>query len=138
MSVITLRGRKINGGYAEGLAMVTRQSLGGYGAFDINTGVGLEQEHDFYDRSMTGKILVFKSAKGSSSWSTWHQVLRYTGAGPKAYIVQHSNSQTALASVVLRIPGVTDLDQDPTMIISDGDWVEVDADQGVVRITKKE
>lgn len=138
MSVIILSGRKVNGGYAEGEAMVTRQSLGAYGGFDINTGVGLEPEHDFYGRSMAGKILVFRSAKGSSSWSTWHQALRFTGAMPKAYIIQHSNSQTALASVVLRIPSITDLDQDPTSVISDGDWVEVDADHGIVRVTKKQ
>lgn len=137
MTILTLHGRKINGGHTEDYAMVTKQAFGAYGAFDINTGIGLEEGHDFFEKSLTGKILVFKSAKGSSSWSTWHQALRFTGAAPKAYVIQHSNSQTALASVVLRIPSITDLDQDPTEIIEDGDWVEVDADHGVVRITKK-
>jgi predicted aconitase with swiveling domain len=39
--------------------------------------------------------------------------------------------------VVARVPAVTEFDRDPTEVISTGDWVKVDADQGLVEITKK-
>ena len=45
--------------------------------------------------------------------------------------------QTTLGAVVARVPAVTDFDQDPTEVISTGDWVKVDADKGIVEITKK-
>jgi hypothetical protein len=37
----------------------------------------------------------------------------------------------------MRIPSVTDFDQDPLAIIETGDWVRVDGDSGTVEITKK-
>jgi hypothetical protein len=42
-----------------------------------------------------------------------------------------------LGSVPARIPIVIDLDGDPTDLISDGDWGEVDSDHGTVEIIKK-
>ena len=38
----------------------------------------------------------------------------------------------------MRVPTVTGLDGDPADLISDGDWVRVDADRGTVEISKKE
>jgi hypothetical protein len=32
---------------------------------------------------------------------------------------------------------VTDFDQDPLQVIATGDWVRVDADNGIVEVTKK-
>jgi predicted aconitase with swiveling domain len=43
----------------------------------------------------------------------------------------------ALGAVVVRAPAVTDLDQDPLDVIEDGDWVKVDADNGIVEVTKR-
>ena len=47
------------------------------------------------------------------------------------------NIPTVLGAVVARVPAVTEFDQDPTEVISTGDWVKVDADKGLVEITKK-
>ena len=43
----------------------------------------------------------------------------------------------ASQSGVMRVPAITDFDRDPLDIIETGDWVKVDADRGVVEITKK-
>ena len=137
MSKIVLRGRRINGGSAEGEALVTKESLGGFGCFDFDTGDVIDYGHDWYGKSVAGKILVFRTAKGSSAWSIAHQALRFTGVSPKAYVTKESNPQTVLGAVVARIPAVTEFDQDPTEVISTGDWVKVDADQGLVEVTKK-
>jgi hypothetical protein len=59
------------------------------------------------------------------------------GLSPAAYVIKEINPQTALGSVVGRLPSVTDLDRDPTEIISSGDLVRVDADHGVVEVIKK-
>jgi hypothetical protein len=46
-------------------------------------------------------------------------------------------TKVALGAVVMRIPSVTDFDQDPLGLIETGDWVRVDGDQGTVEVTKK-
>jgi uncharacterized protein len=46
-------------------------------------------------------------------------------------------TKVALGAVVVRAPAVTDLDQDPLAVIEDGDWVKVDADNGIVEVTKR-
>jgi hypothetical protein len=63
--------------------------------------------------------------------------LRFTGSAPAGYVVRDNNPQTALGSVVSRSPCVTDFDSDPTVVIKNGDWVKIDADQGIVEIIKR-
>jgi len=137
MIKIVLHGRKVYGGSAEGEALVTKSSLGGFGTFDLDTGQVVDLNHDLYGENVSGKILVFRTAQGSSAWTIAHQALRFTGHSPAAYIIRENNPQTALGAVVARLPSITDLDQDPTEVISTGDWVKVDADNGMIEITKR-
>jgi predicted aconitase with swiveling domain len=136
MSKIILHGRKIHSGFAEGEAMVTRSPLGGFGCFDFDNGQVIDLNHEWYGQSVKGKVLVFTTASGSSAWTIAHQALRFTEAGPVAYVVRENNPQTALGSVVARIPCVADFDQDPTSVIENGDWVRVDAEHGIVEVRK--
>ena len=46
-------------------------------------------------------------------------------------------SRQLLGAVVAHTPAVTDFDQDPLKVIETGDWVKVDADNGIVEVTKK-
>jgi len=52
-------------------------------------------------------------------------------------IIREVNSLTGIGAVVMRVPTVTDLDQDPTEVIATGDWVKINADQGLVEVIKK-
>lgn len=45
---------------------------------------------------------------------------------------------TILGTVAMHISVVTELDKDPTEVISSGDWVNVDGDEGIVEVTKKD
>jgi phosphohistidine swiveling domain-containing protein len=51
-------------------------------------------------------------------------------------IVRDINSLTGIGAVVLRVPTVTDLDQDPTEVIATGDWLKIDGDRGIVEVNK--
>ena len=46
-------------------------------------------------------------------------------------------TKIALGAVVTHAPAMTDFDRDPLGVIDSGDWVKVDADAGIVEITKK-
>jgi hypothetical protein len=39
--------------------------------------------------------------------------------------------------ITLRIPSVTDFDQDPLQLIQTGDWVTVDGDRGIVEVRRR-
>lgn len=73
----------------------------------------------------------------TSSKAHSRSALRFTKHSPAAYIITGNNPQTALGAVVARLPSITDLEQDPAEVISTGDWVKVDADKGLIEITKK-
>jgi uncharacterized protein len=47
------------------------------------------------------------------------------------------STKIALGAVVSHAPAMTDFDQDPLTIIRTGDWVRVDADAGIVTITRR-
>jgi uncharacterized protein len=134
---IVLRGRKVVGGCAEGEALVTKQTISGWGGIDSMTGTVIESHHELRGQSFKDKVLVFPGAKGSSGWSNAFHMTRLTGSAPKAMVFNTMTTKIALGAVVMRVPSVTDLDKDPLTIIETGDWVKVDGDLGVVEVTKK-
>ncbi len=134
MTPLRLRGRCVVGGRAEGEAIVTSQTLSGFGGIDPLTGTVTERRHELCGQSFAGKVLVFRGAKGSSGWASNFQTARLAGAGPIAMIFTEMTTKIALGAVVMRVPAMTDLDQDPLTTIATGDWVRVDADAGVVEV----
>jgi predicted aconitase with swiveling domain len=134
---LILRGRKVVGGVAEGEALVTRDTISGWGGIDSMTGTVIETRHELRGVSFKDKVLVFPGAKGSSGWSAAFHTTRLTGTAPKAMVFTTMTTKIALGAVVMHCPSVTDLDQDPLALIETGDWVRVDADRGIVEVTKR-
>ena len=133
---IVLTGRKVVGGVAEGEALVTRDTISGWGGVNAMTGTVIESRHELRGQSFAGKILVFPGAKGSSGWSAVFHMARLAGKAPLAMVFNVMTTKAALGSVVMRIPAVTDLDRDPLDLIETGDRVRVDGDRGTVEIWK--
>lgn len=135
-SPLILRGRKVVGGCAEGEALVTRDTISGWGGVNPMSGTIIETRHELRGQSFKDRVLVFPGAKGSSGWSAVFHMTRLTGTAPKAMLFNEMTTKIALGAVVMRVPSVTDFDQDPLTLIETGDWVKVDADRGVVEVTK--
>ena len=135
--MILLHGRKIVGGSAQGEALVTRQTISGWGGIDPKTGTIIELRHELRGKSFKDKILVFPGAKGSSGWSAFFHMARLNGAAPKGFLFNKMSTKIALGLVVTRAPAVSEFDRDPLTVIETGDWVEIDADQGIVKVTKQ-
>ena len=138
MTTITLHGRKVVGGVSEGEALVTSETISGWGGIDPRTGKVVETHHELCGVSFKDKILVFPGAKGSSGWSQYFHLARLARTAPKAILYNRTTTKVALGAVVMRVPALTDFDRDPLSIIENGDWVKVDADHGIVEITKKD
>lgn len=137
MSKITIKGRKVVGGVAEGEALVTRNTISGWGGIDANTGTVIERRHELVGQSFKDKVLVFPGAKGSSGYSHYFHLARVAGAAPKAMLFNKMTTKAALGAVVTRVPAMSDFNEDPLAAIETGDWVKVDADRGVVEVTKR-
>lgn len=135
--IIELKGRKVVAGRAEGEALVTTETISGWGGINERTGTVIERRHEMRGVSFAGKILVFPGAKGSSGWSAYFHMTRLNGVQPAAMIFTRMTTKIALGAVVTRVPAITELDQDPLSVIETGDWVVVDADAGTVTVTKK-
>jgi predicted aconitase with swiveling domain len=133
---IVLHGRKVVGGCAEGEALVTKETISGWGGIDPMTGTVIETRHELRGVSFKDKVLVFPGAKGSSGWSAAFHLARLTNSAPKAMVFNEMTTKIALGAVVMHAPAVTDLDQDPLAVIETGDWVKVDGDRGLVEVTK--
>jgi hypothetical protein len=77
--VISLHGRTVVPGYAEGEALVSPEPISGWGGIDPAAGRIIEPGHVLNGVGFTGKVLVFPSAKGSSGWSGFFQSTRLLG-----------------------------------------------------------
>lgn len=138
MSGVILRGRTVVGGVVEGEALVTRETISGWGGMDPRTGTITELRHELRGQSFKDRILVFPGAKGSSAWSHYFHMARLAGAAPKALLFNRMSTKVALGAVVTRAPAMTDFDRDPLDVIETGDWVKVDADAGTVEVLRKQ
>ena len=136
MKTIILRGRKVVGGRAEGEALVTREAIPGSGGVNPVQGIITETRHELRGVSFKDKILVCRGAKGSSGWSAMYHTARLAGTAPRALVFNEMTTKVALGAVVMRVPSVTGLDQDPLDVIETGDWVIVDGDAGTVEVRK--
>ncbi len=134
---LVIHGRKVVGGRAEGEALVTRDTISGWGGINERDGTIIERLHELHGQSFAGKILVFPGAKGSSGWSAYFHMTRLNGVAPKAMIFKRMTTKIALGAVVTRVPSITDCHIDPVESIRTGDWVVVDADAGTVTVTRR-
>lgn len=132
--MITLHGRTVVPGVVEGEALVSHETISGWGGIDPATGTVIERRHELHGVCFTGKILVFPGAKGSSGWSGFFQSTRLLGTAPSGLIFTVTTTKAALGAVVTRVPAISDLDQDPVTVINTGDWVRLDADRGIVEV----
>ncbi len=136
-TVVVLHGRRVVGGRAEGEALVTRETIPGWGGVNPMQGIITETRHELRGQSFKDKVLVFRGAKGSSGWSAMYHTARLAGTAPKALVFNEMTTKVALGAVVMRVPSITDLDRDPLDVIETGDWVVVDGDRGTVEVHKR-
>ena len=131
-----LHGRKVAPGCASGAALVADATLSFWGEVDAVTGRIIAVGHPLEGVSLAGRVLVIRSTKGSSGTPMIFGLAKLERVAPAALINVEVDALAALACIVHHIPLVTDLDADPLHEIATGDLVEVDADRGVVRVTK--
>jgi uncharacterized protein len=126
-----MKGRKICGGRAEGLALVCNEAISFFGGVDPNTGVVVEKDHPLEGKSIAGKVLVFPNGKGSTVGSYTLYRIKKNGKAPVAIVNNECETIIAVGAIISEIPCVDKID---TTKIMSGDRVLVDADRGDVSV----
>jgi predicted aconitase with swiveling domain len=135
---ITLKGKPVVEGVAEGEALVTKGLITFFGTMDYALGTVVSPpDHELKGESVKGKILVFSSEVGATAEPLGYYLLKRAGTGPKAIVCSTLGEMPIVCSIIGKTPFVYDLDKDPTEQIETGDYVRVDGNEGIVEITKK-
>jgi hypothetical protein len=134
--VIILKGHKVAKGRSLGEALVTHDPICFMGGVNTQTGVVIEKNHQLEGASITGKILVFPFEKGSAGGSFQLYEMVRCKTQPAGIINLRADNVIALGAIISDIPMVDKLDANPIELIETGDYVELDADHGIVRVTK--
>ena len=134
---LILQGRKIVKGKASGEAVVTSEAISFNGGVDNMTGIVTEPGHELEGANIAGKVLVFLTGKGSTGGSYKIYDMFSRGTAPVAFIQVNPEPITTIGAIIGNIPVVAGLNENPTIAIATGDFVELDADAGKVEVTKK-
>lgn len=132
---IVLKGRKVIGGIAEGEALVSKKPLMGWGNVNTQEGFTVERNHPLFEVPFKGKVLVFTEPRGSGGFVGYGRTRQF-GTNPAAFLYRKGNNLTVFAAMNMKVPTVTDFDQDPTEVIETGDHVIVNGDEGIVEVIK--
>jgi predicted aconitase with swiveling domain len=133
---ITFKGRSISKGRAEGEALLCSQAIGFNFGVDAETGTVTEYRHELFGKSIKDKILIFPQGKGSTGGSYVVYQLAKNRTGPKAIINLNTETIIAVGAIMGGIPVMDSLERNPFEVISNGDQVVVDADNGMVTVKK--
>jgi predicted aconitase with swiveling domain len=81
-----IEGRRIYKGVAVGEAIVTKDGISFYGGVDPDTGEVVENGHELEGQSITGKVLVFPTGKGSTVGSYTMYRMMKNNTAPAAIV----------------------------------------------------
>lgn len=126
-----LIGRKIYKGTVEAEAIVTKDGISFYGGVDPDTGKIVEVGHELEGQTITGKVLVFPTGKGSTvgSYTMYRMVKNKTA--PAAIINKEIDTIIAVGCIISEIPCVDKID---ISNIKTGQKIIVNGSEGTVRV----
>jgi uncharacterized protein len=129
-----LKGRKIVEGKAEGFAIVTSEPLSFMGSINPKTGQIIERGHEIEGEYLKGKVFVFPTSKGSTGGSYMLYDVVKNGVGPVAIVNAEAESVVVIGAIVADLPMVDRIDINQ---IQTGDYLIIDANNGIVEIQKR-
>ncbi|MBN1802288.1 MAG: DUF126 domain-containing protein [Candidatus Lokiarchaeota archaeon] len=126
-----LTGRKIYKGMAKAEAIVTKDGISFYGGVDPDTGIVVEVGHELEGQSVTGKVLVFPSGKGSTVGSYTMYRMKKNNTAPAAIVNKEIDTIIAVGCIISEIPCVDKIDINN---IKTGQIISVNATEGLIEL----
>ena len=126
-----LTGRKIYKGMVEGEAIVTNEGISFYGGVDPDTGKVVEVGHELEGQSITGKVFVFPTGKGSTVGSYTMYRMKKNNTAPVAIVNKEIDTIIAVGCIISEIPCVDKIDIEN---IKTGQKLIVNGSAGIVEM----
>ena len=126
-----LEGRRIYKGIAKGEAIVTRDGISFYGGVDPDTGKVVEVGHELEGQSVSGKVLVFPTGKGSTVGSYTMYRMMKNNTAPAAIVNEQIDTIIAVGCIISEIPCVDRID---IRSIRTGQRLVVNGSEGTVEV----
>ncbi|MFX1479202.1 MAG: DUF126 domain-containing protein [Promethearchaeota archaeon] len=126
-----LVGRKIYKGIAEAEAIVTKDGISFYGGVDPDTGKVVEVGHELEGQSVTGKVLVFPTGKGSTVGSYTMYRMKKNNTAPAAIVNREIDTIIAVGCIISEIPCVDKINIDE---IKTGQTLIVNGSDGTIEL----
>lgn len=128
-------GRQVIAGRTEGPALVTKERISFFGGVDPATGKVTERGHPLEGVSLAGKVLVYPGGKGSTgaTYTLYDMASRRTA--PLAIISPEADHVTVVGAVLGKISSVDRLEAEFFEIVVSGEWIEIDGEHGLVRVS---
>jgi len=126
-----LMGRKIFKGIAEAEAIVTKDGISFYGGVDPDTGKVVEVGHELEGQSITGKVLVFPTGKGSTVGSYTMYRMKKNNTAPVAIVNKQIDTIIAVGCIISEIPCVDKID---ISSIKTGQKITINGSEGSVEV----
>jgi predicted aconitase with swiveling domain len=95
-------GRSLVTGEARGPALILDEPLSFWGGVDPETGRVIDVHHPQLGVTVTGRVLVMPSGRGSSSSSSVLVESIHAGTGPVAIVMREPDPIIALGAIVVR------------------------------------
>ena len=126
-----LKGRKVYKGIAEAEALVTKDGISFYGGVDPDTGKVVEVGHELEGQSITGKVLVFPTGKGSTVGSYTMYRMKKNNTAPVAIVNKEIDTIVAVGCIISEIPCVDKINIED---IKSGQKLIVNGNEGIVEL----
>jgi hypothetical protein len=133
--LLTRREIKFKGilpGRASGEALVLKDPIGFQGEIDEQGNIAVAG-HPYAGVNVSGKIMIFPEAKGSSGGCMMLRLLAKRGRKPAAIVNTRNLDPNLVEGAILAdVPMLCYPEEDPYALISTGDRVEVDGATGLL------
>lgn len=126
--------RKISKGITSGEVIMTRDSLSFLGGVNPDTGEIIDSKHPLFGKNIKNKILVIPSGKGSTVGSYVLYQMAKNSTAPSAVVAIEGEPIIATGAIMAGIPMVDHPEVDIFDLLHDGQIVEVNADEGYLKI----
>ena len=132
--MININCKKIVGGKAEGLALLSNKPLNMLSMLDTKSGQITDKDHDLFNQTLKNRILIFPNCIGSSVGAYIFYSLKIYGVSPKAIICTNKcDIITASGCAISDIPLVNGTGSS-FKSLNNNTKVTVDADKQMVII----
>jgi predicted aconitase with swiveling domain len=137
---LRLKGRGCSSGVVKGEAIVSERPFGFWQGIDPKTGVVIDQRHDLFGESITGKVFVFPYGRGSTGTPGIFIEAVRNRVAPAGIINLNSEPMIIVCALLaeefygVKIPIVDGFELDHLKEIRTGDRVEINGESGEIKI----